>query len=217
MKPLKLYLDSFWFSPYSFACYIALKEKGVPFETVEIALHKQQNKELSYRKNSVTGRIPAIQHGDYWLAESGAIIEYLEDVFREPDYPSLFPGNIEMKGRARMVLAWIRSSRDLMPLLQERPTATMFYERATTPLSEKANASAEKLIEVSEFLVPGGSENLFGAWSIADSDLSFVLHRLILNDHPVPDRIRRYAERQWSRPTVREFVDRTRPPHVPYQ
>lgn len=217
MKLLKLYLDSFWFSPYSFAVFVALKEKGIAFDPIEVALHKKENKDLAYRKASVTGRIPAIQHGDFWLAESSAIIEYLEEAFGGLDYPSILPKSVEMRGKARMVLAWIRSSRDLMPLIQERSTATMFYERASSPLSQKGKESADKLIEVAGFLIPSGSENLFDGWSIADADLSFALHRLILNDHPVPDKVRRYAEHHWARASVQEFINRRRPPYVPYQ
>ena len=43
-----------------------------------------------------------------------------------------------------------------------------------------------------------------------------MFHRLILNGDPLPDRLRRYAERQWQRPSVKEWVDRERPPYVPY-
>jgi glutathione S-transferase len=43
-----------------------------------------------------------------------------------------------------------------------------------------------------------------------------MLHRLLLNDHPVPGHIRRYAERQWQRPSVQEYVARERKPFVTY-
>ncbi len=57
---------------------------------------------------------------------------------------------------------------------------------------------------------------LFGAWSIADADLSFMLHRLLLNDHPVPEHIAAYARAQWQRPSVQEYVTRERKPFVAY-
>jgi glutathione S-transferase len=33
-----------------------------------------------------------------------------------------------------------------------------------------------------------------------------MLHRLILNRDPVPERIARYAARQWQRPSIQAFV-----------
>jgi glutathione S-transferase len=35
--------------------------------------------------------------------------------------------------------------------------------------------------------------DLYGAFSIADADLAFMLQRLILNDDAVPERIARYG------------------------
>lgn len=216
MQKLKLYLDAFWISPYSFAAFVALKEKQIPFETVDIALQKGDQKTPAYQKSTITGKIPAIQNGDFWLAESGAIIDYLEDAFPSPKHPAILPKDIEMKARARMVLAWIRSSRDLMPLIAERSTETMYYKKATTPLTEKAQASANKLIEASDRLISPKEKNLFGEWCIADSDLAFCLHRLIINDHAVPEKIKKFAELHWSRPSVQEFNRVKRSEYVSY-
>jgi hypothetical protein len=43
-----------------------------------------------------------------------------------------------------------------------------------------------------------------------------MLHRLILNGDDVPLRQRAFAEAQWKRSSVAEFVERERPPYVPY-
>jgi hypothetical protein len=45
----------------------------------------------------------------------------------------------------------------------------MFGPRATAPLGEKARASADKLVQIAEALVPGGEGDLFGSFTIADS------------------------------------------------
>jgi glutathione S-transferase len=103
-----------------------------------------------------------------------------------------------------------------MALREERPTTTMFYERATTPLTAAGEAAAATLVRVAEAIVPASGGHLFGAWSIADADLAFMLHRLLLNDHPVPARVAAYACAQWQRPSVQEFVMRTRIPLEPY-
>jgi glutathione S-transferase len=111
------------------------------------------------------------------------------------------------------VMSWIRSD-DTMPLRDQRPTHTMFYDRATTPLTDKAKRTADKLFAIVEHFVSGDS--LFDSWCIADSDLAFMIHRLLRNGDNVPDRVRVYAEHQWKRASVHEFVTRERVPYVAY-
>ena len=204
-----LYGEPNWDSPYVFTVYVALKEKGIPFEVRIVDLDRGEQRSGDYAMRSLTARVPCIEHAGFTLSESTAIIEYLDERFSDASVPRLLPTGIEHRARCRQVLGWLRS--DLLALREERPTTTMFYARATTPLSERARAAADKLLQVAEQLVPKGEGDLFGAWSSADADLAFMLHRLLLNGDPVPERIARYADRQWQRPSVRGFVDQPRP------
>ncbi len=92
----------------------------------------------------------------------------------------------------------------------------MFYARATTPLSAAGRAACERLFAVAGDLVTAGKPTLFDAYSIADSDLAFMLQRLILNGEDVPAKLVAFANAVWARPVVREFVTRERPAYVPY-
>jgi len=211
---LTLFTDHYWISPYAFSAFVALKEKGVPFEEKFVRLQDKEHLHAGYRDASMTGRVPALRHDVFWLAESSAIAEYLEDVFPPPQHPRLYPQDPRQRAQARMIQAWIRS--DLMPVREERSTATMFYERAKEPLTSKGQAAADNLLRVSALLIPDGATQLFATWSIADADLGFMLHRLILNGHEVPAKARAYAEVQWQRPSVKEWVTQKRPAYVPY-
>jgi glutathione S-transferase len=206
-----LYGDAFWISPYFFTAFVALREKGLEHTVREVALHEKAQRRADFAAPSITGRVPALEHDGFWLAESSAIVEYLEDLHPTP---ALLPADARERARARQAMAWIRS--DLMALREERPTTSMFYERTTKPLSEAGRAAADKLVRVADALVPEGRTTLFGAWSIADADLTFMLQRLLLNEEPVPAKLRAFAEAQWRRPSVRAFVERTRPPYQPY-
>ena len=197
-----------------FSCFVALREKRLPFSVTEISLAAHEQRESGYRDRAFTAKVPALVHGDFWLTESSAIIEYVEEVFPAPAHPAVLPGEPLARARARQVMAWIRS--DLMALREERPTTTMFYAKATTPLSPAGEAAASALLHVAEALVPTTSPHLFGAWSIADADLTFMLHRLLLNDHAVPEHVAAYARAQWQRPSVQEYVNRERKPFIPY-
>lgn len=208
MTEITLFVDHDWVSPYVFTAYVALVEKGLEHDVVELDLGRGDHRGADYASRSLTARVPTLRHNDFWLSESQAIVEYLDDAF--PGRPRLLPTDVRERARARQILAWIRS--DLLPLREERPTTTMFYTPATAPMSERARAAADKLVRVAEALIPEGHDTLFATWSIADADLAFVLHRLILNHEAVPERIAAYAARHWQRPSVRRFVDRERPP-----
>jgi glutathione S-transferase len=208
-----LFGESLWISPYVFSSFVALQEKAVPFDMVEIALVDGEHLEPAYRDASLTARVPALQHNGFRLAESSAIAEYLEEVFPPPDRARLFPADTRERARARQLMAWLRS--DLGALRDERSTVTMFYRFRLKPLSEAGARDAAKLIRVAEQLLPADGGPLFGTWCLADSELAFMLHRLLLNREDVPARIRSYAEAQWARPSVRAFVQHPRPASVP--
>ena len=202
--PIVLHADAHWDSPYVFTVFVALSEKPLPFIAHPLDLDRGEQRTPEYQRKSLTSRVPSIEHDGFTLSESLAIVEYLEEQFRPPAHRALLPAGLHERSRARQLLGWLRS--DLLALRDERPTTTMFGARATAALSDRARAAADKLIGVVEVLVPSGEGDLFGAFSIADADLAFMLHRLILNGDAVPERIARYAARQWQRPSIQAFV-----------
>ena len=214
MEPLVLYVDGFWNSPYAFSVFVCLKEKGLRFETREVNLHERAQMTPQFQSNSVTARVPMLEHGAFRLSESSAIVEYLEDAFPPPRYPAMLPAPAQERARARQIMAWIRS--DLMALREERGTHTFFYKHPVQPLSAAGKAAAEKLIAAASAFVPDGRNSLFGAFSVADADLAMTLMRLIGNGDPVPARLREFVAAQWERPSVREWVEHKRAPYMPY-
>jgi glutathione S-transferase len=211
---ITLYSDGFYISPYVFSVFVVLEEKGIPYRLERVPLQDKAQERPEYRDRAITGRVPAIDHDGFWLAESAAIDNYLEDAFPAPHHRRALPEDVRDRARARMVLDWIRS--DLMPIREERPTHTMFYERAKAPLSSAGEAAYKRLVDIATRLVPDGATALFGEWSIADTDLAFMLQRLVLNGHEVPARLRTFVDAQWSRPSVRKWLALPRVPYVPY-
>jgi glutathione S-transferase len=211
---LTLYSDSFFISPYAFSAFVALEEKEVPYTLAAVSLPDGQHHRADYKERALLGRVPALEHDGFWLSESAAMVDYLDDVFTPPSFRRALPEGVRERARARMIMHWIRS--DLMPIREERPTTTMFYERAKEPLSATGQVAAKRLVEIAQRLVPEGRTTLFGAWSIADSDLAFMLQRLNLNGYELPERLRAFIDVQWSRPSVQKWVVRERLPYVPY-
>lgn len=67
--------------PYCARARIALAEKGVEHEVLEIDLDDRPR--WIYEKNS-TGRVPVIEEDAWILPESSVILEYLEERYPEP-------------------------------------------------------------------------------------------------------------------------------------
>jgi glutathione S-transferase len=210
-SPITLYAEPLWDSPFVFTAFVALREKGVPFDVTMVDLAHGAQHAPDYAAKSLTARVPCIAHEDFYLSESSAIVEYLEECFPAPKHVALLPSALRARARARQVLAFLRT--DLAHLRQERPSDTLFYQRAQKPLSAAGQASADKLIRVAEALLPADGGPLFGSWSITDADLSFCLHRLLLNGDRVPAHVRAYARTQWQRPSIAAFAALPRPAH----
>jgi glutathione S-transferase len=206
MSGLTLYVDSNFCSPYAMSVYVTLLEKKLDFELKTIDLDHGQQNTPAYLDLAITGRVPTLVHGNWVLNESSAIIEYLDEAFPAPGHATVLPADIKQRARARQVQAWLRS--DLLDLRNERNTGTVFIAPVTTPLTTAGQAAAERLIRVAERLIAG--EHLFGAWSIADTDLAMMIQRLLMNGHPLPQRVAEYARRQWQRPNVQEWVQQVR-------
>jgi glutathione S-transferase len=205
---LVLHVEPHWVSPYVFACFVTLREKGLEHETVALDASKGETRAADYLAATVTGRVPTLVHDGFGLGESTAIVEYLEDVFPET---RVLPSAPKDRARCRQLMSWIRSD-ETAPLRAERSTHTMFYEPSKVPLSADAQKAAAKLVEVAARAIRPGAATLFEAWSIIDAELAFILHRLIANGDAVPPAVESWAEAQWQRPSVQAFVTHPRPP-----
>ena len=84
--------------PYCARVRIALAEKGIEYETVEVDLDDRPA--WIYEKNPL-GRVPVLEEDTFLLAESAVIDEYLDD--RYPD-PPLWPADPADRALGRMLV-----------------------------------------------------------------------------------------------------------------
>ena len=199
--------------------FVGLTEKKLPFEVQTVALHEGAQRAPAYVETSFTARVPALVDGAFSLSESSAIVEYLEDKWPPPAHAALLPRDLESaRGRARSwpgcAATWCRSARSARPSTSSIPTTA---RRRTRRSRRRRCARWTKSVGFAERLVPADGGPLFGAWSIADTDLAMMLWRLSRTGHPLPANLRTFADAQWQRPSVREFVLKPRPsPFVAY-
>ncbi|OZI45679.1 glutathione transferase [Bordetella genomosp. 5] len=203
---LTLYVDADFLSPYAMSAFVALTEKGQTFEIRLVDLAAGEQRMQPYQHRAPTCRIPALTHDGFHLSESSAITEYLEELYAPPEHIALYPADRQQRARARQLQAWLRS--DLAALRAERPTEHVFHAPLGTALTDPAQAAANKLVRVAGLLLVPGQTDLFGQWSIADTELAVMLKRLAGDE--LPDWLRDYADAQWQRPSVQTWLEHNR-------
>jgi glutathione S-transferase len=201
MSELTLYVDSNYESPWAMTAFVGLEEKQLPFTLETKVLSKKETFAAGF--GARTHKIPALRRGDFWLAESMAITEYLAESFPFPNHPRLYPENLEERATCRELQLWLRT--DFMPIREQRPTTTLWFSRTTTPLTTAAEDSLAKLLAAVEPLLAHGRPTLFEKWCIADLDLALMLQRLNLNGTALPAKVKAYAEANWLRPSVAKW------------
>src|SRR5262245_50383337 len=144
--PLTLFVDAFFCSPYDFRVWVALREKGLEFTASRVMTSEGQGLTPAYKERSITARVPGLAHGDFCLAESLAIVDYLEGAFPPPTWPALFPGDSRARARAYQIMAFLMT--DLPALIRERPSWTIAYPTKLPPLSPAARADADHLLGI---------------------------------------------------------------------
>src|SRR5690606_31550609 len=96
---MKLY--GYYRSSASYRARIALNLKGVAYETVPVHLLKEEQKDPAYLRLNPMGQVPFLQVGpDFGVAQSLAILEYLEETHPEP---ALLPQDPSARALVRQV------------------------------------------------------------------------------------------------------------------
>jgi glutathione S-transferase len=78
---------------------VPLFEKGLPFESIYVDLHKFEQHEPWFVAINPEGQVPVLDHDGVIITHTTVINEYLEDAF--PDAPPLRPADPEGKARMR--------------------------------------------------------------------------------------------------------------------
>jgi glutathione S-transferase len=131
--------------PFAHRSRLALLEKGVDFDLIEIDL---QNKPEGFTDISPYGKVPVIKHGEHRVWESAIINEYLDEVFPEPP---LLPRAPISKAQARI---WIDfANTRLVPA---------YSNLLRNPDAQQQKEAAEELYKHLQFIETEGLGKLSG-------------------------------------------------------
>ena len=200
-------------SPYVRKVLAFAGEKGIELELKPTGSAPGQPSE-AFLEASPARKMPAFRDGDFTLADSSAIIHYLEAAHPEP---SLIP--TEPKARGRTI--WIDEYADTV---LTSCGAKMFYNRIVLPRffgregDEEAAASAEReelprLLDYLETEVPAAGDFLIdGRITLADiaiaSPFANLGHMGSARDAARHARVFAYVDSILSRPSFASWIDR---------
>jgi glutathione S-transferase len=158
---------------------IALLEKGLEFERINVDLSKSEQKDPEYLKIHPFGQIPALDDEGFIIYDSTVINEYLED---EYPYPSLMPSDSEGRARARLMedLRDTHFNPYFVHIIQEmrKPEGERDSQRI-----DNAKAEIIKCFDRIEAEL-GGKEYLAGPFSLAD--VAFMSNIELLDRFGIP-------------------------------
>ena len=178
---------------------MALIEKGLEFERINVDLSKREQKNPEYLKIHPFGQVPALDDEGFVLYDSTIINEYLED---EYPYPPLMPKDSEGRARARM-MEDLRDS-------HFNPACVQIFRELRKPEGERDQSVIEqfkaKITECFDRIENEleGREYLAGSFSLAD--IAFVpnidtLDRLQIQVDPKYRNILAWIARLKARPS----------------
>ncbi len=200
------------YSTYTRTARLALEEKGVDYDLVEVDLLAGATKTPEHLARHPFAKVPAFEHDGFALYETDAIARYVNEVFPGPD---LVPA--DSRGRARMAQAMSIIGGYAYPCM----ITQIFIQRAIMPMMGKpadeaaitaAMPQAEICVKALEQLIDGNPYLAGDRLSLADLLLIPVYDYI----SQTPDGQKLLAgapnlKRWWESVRSRPSVERTRP------
>ena len=188
-------------STFSQRVRIALLEKNIPAEMVEVDLPGGAQLRPEYLSKNPYGRVPAIEEDGWVLYESTAILEYFEST--RPSPPLLPPDPL---GRARVAMHM-----KLCDLEFSGPARSILVPKRFLPREqwnrepmEKARAKIEKHLSILEPEIQGREYLAGDQFTLADVCYAPFLQFLPTLEVTPGPAIQSWAGRVSDRPSVRE-------------
>lgn len=157
-------LVHYWRSSASWRVRWALAIKGVRFESVMVDLLAGQQRAEEHRRRNPIGHVPALSIDGRWLAESVAILEYLEE--RIPA-PPLYPRDPWARARVRQLVetvnAGVQPLQNLVVLDRAAPGDKEGQKTWAAHWNQRGLAAYERL------LGELAAEGLGGRFSLGDT------------------------------------------------
>lgn len=201
MSELVLYHGNKNYSSWSMRGWLALKLSGADFKEVAFHLGEEGVRER-IRRESPTGKVPALRHGDLVIWDSMAIGEYLAEQFPAA---RMWPEDSGDRARARSISAEMHSG--FAALRAQMP----FNVRRSSPgrgLSADLRKDIDRIRQIwgeSRSRCADTGPFLFGRWCLADVAYAPVVSRFRTYAVEIDEVSQAYCAATWEQEHVREW------------
>ncbi|KAF2827638.1 glutathione transferase omega-1 [Ophiobolus disseminans] len=168
--PLKLY--SGWFCPFVQRVWIALEEKNIPYQYIEV---NPYNKPQSLLDLNPRGLVPTLQYENKPLYESTVLCEFLEDAF-PGNTPHLLPKDPYERARTRIWIDYVGTR--IIPAYHR-----FLQHQGASGLSEKRQDFLSHIAAFTREMHPSGPFFLGAEFSLIDVVLAPWAVRMWVFDH----------------------------------
>jgi glutathione S-transferase len=169
---MALVLYGFRYSVYVRVARIALAEKGLHYEHIEIDPFAP-DMPIEYLDLHPFKRVPTLVNGDFVLYETEAITRYIDEAFSGP---MLQPAEPRQRARMAQIISII-DSYGYVPMVRQVAGERVFAPFRRRPPDEAlirtGLAGSHRVLNALETIIPGGSPAAGGkVWSLADFHLA---------------------------------------------
>jgi len=190
-------------STYARRVWIALLEKQIPHELVEVDLLGRRNRDAAFLALNPYGRVPCLDDDGHVLYESNAILMYLEATHPEP---ALMPG--DARGRSlvdmHMRLCDLQFARNAATIIL--PKRFMPRERWDEGAMAAARKNVLRHLATVEAQLDANDYLVGNRFSLADIAYAPFLHFLPLMDAEPPPAVAAWSRRLLARPSAERTV-----------
>ena len=170
------------FSTYARRVRIALLEKDIPCQLVDVDMAAGEHRKPAYHALNPYGRVPTLEEDDFVLYESTAILGYLEATHPEPP---LVPA--DARGRALVDMHM-----KLCDIQLARQTGAM----------AQAKKEIERHLEIVEKQIHGRAWMVGDAYSLVEVCYTPLVQFLPLMEVAAPPGVAAWTERMLARPSA---------------
>lgn len=182
--------------------WLVLRQFGLPFEEVPIALDRPDTRQRILR-HSAAGRVPILEADGLVVWESLAIIEFLAE--RHPDLP-IWPATAAARAEARAISAEMHAG---FPALREELPFAGAARLAMPELTAAALADIERIGDIWRAARAAHRDQgafLYGDFSAADAMYAPVALRFLTYGVAMPVGCRDYVENLLVLPALADWL-----------
>jgi glutathione S-transferase len=168
-------------SPYLRSALLGLEEKGAPYRLAVMRIGTNRSEE--HLKRQPFGRIPTLEHGDFSLYETQAILRYVDAVVPGPPLQPKDPRAAARMNQIVGIVDWYVFPSITVGVCAERLMSQIFWGRPADEANVARALPAARLC-IKELERLKGSAEFMAGDTLSIADLMLVPHVAFLRNTP---------------------------------